>query len=136
MSDAFIDREDELARERGKMFVGSASVRLEAFKFSRKADNTNVERLLALLGDANCDRTDVKNHVVATIDTHTLERALQESSLTSLATDASGAYPKLELPLGMSILCLDGVDRLTAAREIFPHDEQHWVADLYLAGTL
>ena len=84
MSDAlpFIDREDELARERRQKFVGSASVHLKAFKFQREVDKSNVKRLLPLLEGGRCDRTDVKNHVVATIDENTYQRALQESSLT------------------------------------------------------
>lgn len=133
-----IDQEQRLASEKRKKLVGSASVHLDALDFQHEVDEENVKRLVALLHDSSCDRAETRNHVIATIDQCSLDQALTISALRRemLAADIKGRYPELNLPPGLRLQCLHGVDRLAAARRALRPDDRRWVVDLYLSGTL
>jgi hypothetical protein len=128
--------ETELALERSRKHVGSACISLDVLEFQHEVDEQNVDRLVKLL-QSKCDRTDTRNHVIATIDQQSLDLALKFSDLTTglLTANAAGSYPILNLPPKLRIQCLHGVDRLAAARRFLPHGDQRWVVELYLAGT-
>lgn len=133
----FLDWEGELKLERCRKYIGSASVSLGILDFQHEVDEQNVDRLARLL-QSKCDRADVRNHVIATIDQHSLDLALSYSNLATedLTIDGSGNFPELNLPPKLRLQCLHGVDRLAAAQRVLPHEDQRWTVDLYLAGIL
>lgn len=133
---AFIDREKTLAGERSRKQVGSASILIASLDYQHKVDDDNVKRLVALLRAARCDRTDIINHAIATIDQDTLDQALARSGLTleELSATSAGGYPELHLPPGLRLQCLHGADRLAAASQVLRPEDQRWVVDLYLTG--
>ena len=116
--------------------VGAAKVRLASLDYHHKVDDANVKRLAALMRESTCDRSNKINHVTATIDKDVLDEALALSNLTleELARGEVHGYPELSLPLGQTLQCLHGADRLAAAGKVLHSEEPFWVVDLYLAG--
>lgn len=133
---AFVDRERTLALERRRKHVGSASIHLDSLDYQHEVDNDNVKRLVALLQASRYDRADIRNHAIAIIDQDSLDAALVKSGLTleKLATNTVDGYPELNLPPGIRLQCLHGVDRLEAAKRVLRPEDQRWVVELYLAG--
>ncbi|KAF2825068.1 hypothetical protein CC86DRAFT_246297, partial [Ophiobolus disseminans] len=134
---AFVNWERSLALERNRKYVGSASVELDTFDFEHEVDEQNVDRLIKLMQASRCDRMDIKNHVIATIDQQSLDIALAYSNLTAetLAAGTTSSFSTLQFPPGVRLRCLHGVDRLAAARRVLQPEDRRWVVDLYLAGT-
>lgn len=132
----FLNREQELAQERCRKHVGTASIQLELLDFQHEVDEDNVERLVELMQAPRCDRTDIRNHVIATIDEQSLDAALRYSKISAdmLVANAVGSYPILDFPPGIRLECLHGVDRLAAARRVLPSGDKRWTVDLYSAG--
>jgi hypothetical protein len=132
---AFSNWETELKLERSRKYVGSASIDLNVFDFHHEVDEQNVDRLIQLFR-SKCDRTDTRNHVIATIDKQSLDLALKYSNVTTelRTANAAGSFPILKLPPGHRLQCLHGVDRLAAARRFLPSGDHCWVVNLYLSG--
>ncbi|EKG09281.1 hypothetical protein MPH_13700, partial [Macrophomina phaseolina MS6] len=132
--------DERIDAERRLKYKGSARISLENLSFSchdaDKLDSKFVHDLKERFESDQCFRLEVRNHIPATIDQTVLNGALQLSSISADALQNSGlnGYPRLTLPDGCRLVCLDGRHRLQAASEFFKFsDDRWWTVDLYLA---
>lgn len=134
---------DELLdAERRLKYRGSARISLENLIFcssnGSKLDGKVVNHLKARFESDECFRLDKRNHIPAKIDQKVLDRALQLSNISTDALQSNGlnGYPRLTLPDGCRLVCLDGRHRLQAASEFFKFSKNRWwTVDLYLSGS-
>lgn len=132
----YIEWERELAAEKHVKFRGSAIIKLDVLVFDRNVDSTNTERLRDLFRDGGHFRLNSYNHIVAVVDQHSLNTAIEFSGLTAdMLLDNSGHYNRLEFPPGLRIDCIHGLDRARAAAESLHPGDQHWVVDLFIKGN-
>lgn len=134
----YLGRERTLAAEKSAKYLGSASIYIENLRFLHEEDKENVERLKQLFRSTGYDRSDVRNHVPATIDKEILDAALQYSGISSdrLNLATTSKYPKLDFPSPHRLECLHGIDRIQAAISLLPPGDKRWVVDLYQQGSL
>lgn len=139
--DTFIAANHRIDAERRAKYCGTASIRVASLRFRDAAQTTkrshqNAESLKRIfLEERGCRREDSRHHAKAVVSQHTLEAALAncDLSVTSLLED-NVPYPQLSLPDGVSLECIQGRDRLTAADEVLQGENNRWVVDLFLDG--
>ncbi|KAF2844516.1 hypothetical protein T440DRAFT_436373 [Plenodomus tracheiphilus IPT5] len=132
------NREQALAAEKCIKYRGTASVRIDAFHFQRKPDARNVQRLEALFRKNGCSRSEVRNHIPAIIDQHSLDEAIHSAGLTPDALRAlqQENYCELSFPPGFLLECLHGLHRAHAATSLLPPGDQRWIVDFYPTGNI
>lgn len=139
--DTFIAVNHRIEAERRAKYCGTASIRVASLRF-RDATHVatksqkNAETLKRIfLEERGCRREDSRHHAKAIVSKETLEAALAKSglSVTSLLGDGV-SFPQLSLPDGVSLQCIQGRDRLTAADEVLQGENKRWVVDLFLDG--
>jgi hypothetical protein len=129
----FLDWERALAAEKSAKAVGSASVELD---FQHDDDEKNTNRLKSFFKKGGHCRLDIRNHILAVIDPHSLDAALRASGLSAdmLLDNPQGTYKQLNFPPGVRLHCLHGLDRARAAAQSLPPGDRRWVVDLFLGG--
>jgi hypothetical protein len=134
----FLEWERALAAEKSAKSRGSASIKLEALDFQRDSDERNTRRLKNLFRKGGHHRLDSRNHVLAVIDTQSLENALRDSNVSAdmLLDNSQGSYRELNFPPGFKLRCLHGLDRAQAAAQSLPPHDRRWVVDLFVEGDI
>jgi hypothetical protein len=134
----FRDWERRLAAEKSAKSRGSASIKLEVLAYEREADDQNTKRLQKLFKNGGHCRLDSRNHVVAVIDPHALNAAIQASGLLPdmLLDNSQGHYSELNFPPGFRLKCLHGLDSARAAALSLPPDDRRWIVDLFVGGSV
>ncbi|KDN68704.1 putative conserved hypothetical protein [Colletotrichum sublineola] len=127
-----------LEEERRAKFCGTASISISSLKPTLRGNDrirrSIPEPLKRLYREEHgCRREDNRHHAKAIISQHDFNVALLNAgvSATRLQSDAL-PYPRLEIPPGVQLECLQGSDRIMAADEVFDGSNKHWIVDLYL----
>ncbi|EJP60975.1 uncharacterized protein BBA_10074 [Beauveria bassiana ARSEF 2860] len=130
-----------IEEERRTKYCGTASLRVDSLSFSHQKNlrfGDEAARNTAVLArifreEDGLRQEDAQNHITAIINPQVLETALASCNIdgSSLMRNIL-PYPQLELPVGVSLECLQGHDRLAAANDVFKGSDQRWIVDLYL----
>ncbi|KAK2051942.1 hypothetical protein LY76DRAFT_527608, partial [Colletotrichum caudatum] len=138
LSSSFIQVNRRLEEERRAKFCGTASISISSLKPTLRGEDRirrSVPEPLKRLyrEERGCRREDNRHHAKAIISQHDFDVALLNAgvSATRLQSDAL-PYPRLEIPPGVQLECLQGSDRIMAADEVFDEPNKHWIVDLYL----
>ncbi|KAH7119294.1 hypothetical protein EDB81DRAFT_701221 [Dactylonectria macrodidyma] len=121
-----------IEEERRAKFCGTASLSISSLKPLLRTTNP-VRRPRLYREEHGCRQEDNRHHAKATISQHDFEIALTNAGISAsrLQNDAL-PYPRLELPPGVQLECLQGADRIMAADEVFDGTNKRWIVDLYL----
>lgn len=133
-----------IEEERRTKYCGTASLRLTSLRYRDPArdgstctPSSGVEAIKRIFRQEHgCRKEDIRHHVKALIDPQVLEAAMTRASISveRLVGDTL-PYPELELPLGVTVECVEGHDRLAAADKVLQGSKKRWVVDLYLNGA-
>ncbi|KAH7112735.1 hypothetical protein EDB81DRAFT_670705, partial [Dactylonectria macrodidyma] len=135
---SFIEVNQRIEEERRNKFCGTASIKITSLRVPPQATNptkhSDTDSLKRIFKEEHgCRQEDIRHHVKAAISQVDLEKALRNSGvLVTQLLDNALPYPKLELPPGTRLECLQGSDRITAADEIFDGIDKRWIVDLFL----
>jgi hypothetical protein len=130
----------ENAGTKGRFLLGIASISLTSLNFAqthREESEKAQSRLLNVFRLEGCRRYEEENFIDATVDTAILSEALhlvnlsQESfsSMTSKFLSNPRDIPRLNL--AQPVTCLNGLQRIRAAREWLDANDQWWIVRLY-----
>lgn len=136
---SFVEVNQRIENERRAKFIGTASISFSSLKPPQTAHPIRrpvtkpLQRLFR--EEHGCRQEDNRHHAKAIISQGDLEAALVRSgiSLTTLKKDTL-PYPRLKIPSGLQLECLQGSDRIMAAEEVFDGTHKHWIVDLYRDG--
>lgn len=136
----FLSVNHRIENERRAKFWGVASVKVACLQFrgsehAASLKSRNAESLKRIFQEERgCRQEDSRHHAKALISQRDLEAvALTQISMASLLADTL-PYPKLDLPPGIVLECLQGCDRVAAANEVRQWSDQRWVVDLFMDG--
>lgn len=110
--------------------LGTARVEFHFLHFPwdelRSCDKKNVERLRTIFKTEECLRDAAKNFIPALVNRQQLDAALEKSNISAelLLDNQGGSVPKLLFPVGSRLDCLDGQDRIEAARQFLPFEDR------------
>lgn len=134
-----IEAEKEDYRNRAedeRTYVGTALIGLEHLGFGdRERDQKEVDYL------KRCFENDGAHHIErpvrALIERQALEIALGKAGISAAKLmNGSDEYTELVFPSGYQLLCLNGQDRIEAAREVLDATTKRWTVRLHLSGIV
>jgi hypothetical protein len=135
---------DTFSAKRAACLLGVARIDLKRLEFKvalrknhRAESLKSKRRLLEVFELEGCRRLEEENFVEALITNDTLENALHRSGLSEgsfkvnslAAIQGVGSIPKLDLDC--AIQCLNGMHRVSAAKQYLDNNDQWWVVKLY-----
>ncbi|KAH6986815.1 hypothetical protein EDB80DRAFT_590078, partial [Ilyonectria destructans] len=111
--------------------ITSLRVPLQIINPTKHSDTDSLKRIFK--EEHSCRQEDIRHHIKAAISQDDLENALRNSGvLVTQLLDNALPYPKLELPPGTRLECLQGSDCIIAADEIFDGIDKRWIVNLFL----
>lgn len=141
-TDSFTEINQRIEEERRKKYLGTASIDFRCLGQPSILPNpTRKSNVLALKRifqeERGCRQEDSRHHAKATISSDVFQQALASAnvSMERLRED-NLPFVKLDIPQGVILECLQGLDRMSAADEVFSGSRKRWVVDLYSNGLL
>lgn len=135
----FIDTIDsETSKDRRENSFGTALVRFQDLDFdlfSSKDDGNNVKRLEKIFENGGCSQYKPENRIPALIEREVLKKSMEISGLSENELLSTGEPPKLSLPPGCKLKCLQGRSRVRAAQSYLPTSKHWWAVELLSKGT-
>ncbi|KAF2752682.1 hypothetical protein EJ05DRAFT_446384 [Pseudovirgaria hyperparasitica] len=143
--DSIARHEVDILQERTAKFLGKARVLLDSLQFPKQVlvdlQRHNVDRLKRVFELEGCRRLEPDRHIPALIDAKDLQSALEYTATDHVTSETlldnpDALPPLLKLPSHLSIQCLRGKHRVTAAKEtsVLEATDRWWIVDLYSAG--
>ncbi|KAM9873936.1 hypothetical protein VDGL01_12000 [Verticillium dahliae] len=131
--------ERNLHRDRGMSWRGTARVRFAHLHFGNLCPRKPNEKIITHLKETfkieGCLRLEPKNHIPAVISQKMLNTCVSVStdmSQSMLLENPKKEPPLLKFPDGVTIECLQGLHRISAAKGLLPRRDWWWTVDLYL----
>ncbi|KAH6699447.1 hypothetical protein EV126DRAFT_342066 [Verticillium dahliae] len=131
--------EQQLYRDRGQFFRGTARIRFANLYFGSSCPRELDERITAELKERftneGCLRLEPMHHIPAIINQKLLESCLAASpdvSQSLLLEHQDQQPPELTLPQETTVECLQGLHRVAAGKAYLPRRDWWWTIDLYL----
>ncbi len=117
-------------------FRGYARVDLRALRFDdvdhRPISDKNVARLLRVFETEGCRRFDANNFIKAVVEETDLQQLVVSQEVERSIPDA---WDQRGLANVVSILCLDGLHRVEAAKRFLDSNDQWWIISVYIKGN-
>ncbi len=138
MASTFLEARRRLDNEQRSKYCGTVALKVSSLAFPSQThaslgwDTESLKKIFEYRGGR---QDNAHSRAKAIISRRELDAALTGTDLTPKRLEAAvPPFPRLNLPLGTRLECIQGCDRLAAADELFGGADKCWVVDLFLDG--